>query len=206
MKKIVLSAVIMIIITSCGNQAPTEKSTDQLPVKVAAADSTMPATTKKEYKTRTGKIITVSESHPQGQSLSNISVAFAGDAASEMKFTDMDPINKVLVGDLDANGYDELYIITTSAGSGSYGNVIGIASISDKSLSQITVPAVEEKDMKKGGKFEGYEGHDEFEIIENSLARRFPIKAPNATKRAINYKLKLGEASFILYIKNSTAF
>jgi len=38
-------------------------------------------------------------------------VAFAGDASSEMKFTDGDPINKVLVSDLDANGYDELYII-----------------------------------------------------------------------------------------------
>ena len=207
MKKTIIFPAIMTILMSCGNnQAPSEKSTDQKPAAINAADSTVAAVTKKEYKTKTGKIITVSESHPQGQSLSNIRVAFAGDAASEMKFTDMDPINKVLVGDLDANGYDELYIITTSAGSGSYGNVIGIASLSDKSLSQITMPAVEEKEMKKGGKFEGYEGHDEFEIIENSLARRFPIKAPNATKRAINYKLKPVEASFVLYIKTSTAF
>ncbi len=135
-----------------------------------------------------------------------ISVAFKGTPGSALKFTDVEPINKVLIGDLDANGFDELYIITTSAGSGSYGNVIAIASLSDKSLSQITVPVVEEKEMKKGGNFEGYQGHDEFEIIENSLARRFPIKAPNATMRSINYKLKPGEASFILYIKNSTAF
>jgi hypothetical protein len=160
----------------------------------------------KEYKTHTGKTIVVAESHPQGQSLSNISVAFAGNAASEMKFTDTDPISKVLVGDLDANGFDEIYIITTSAGSGSYGNVIGLASLSDKSLSPITVPVVEEKDMKAGGQFEGYLGHDEFEIVENSLARRFPIKAANATTRGINYKLKAGEAGFILYIKNSTAY
>jgi len=207
MKKTIIFPAIIVVLMSCSNnQAPSENSTKQKQVAVATADSTVPAVTKKEYKTKTAKIITVSESHPQGQSLSNISVAFAGDASSEMKFTDVDPINKVLVSDLDANGYDELYIITTSAGSGSYGNVIGIASLSDKSLSQITVPAVEEKDMKKGRKFEGYEGHDEFEIIENSLARRFPIKAPNATTRAINYKLKPGEASFVLYIKTSTAF
>jgi len=160
----------------------------------------------KEYKTRTGKTIVVTESHPQGQSLSNISVAFAGNSASEKKFTEVDPVSKVLVGDLDANGFDEVYVITTSAGSGSYGNVIGLASLSDKSLSPITVPVVEEKDMKAGGQFEGYQGHDEFEIIENSLARRFPVKAANATTRGINYKLKAGEAGFLLYIKNSTAY
>ena len=160
----------------------------------------------KEYKTGTGKIITVTETHPTGASLSNISVAFKGKPASAVQFTDVDPINKVLMGDLDANGFDEIYIITLSAGSGSYGNVIGLASLADKSLSPIYIPPVEEKDMKKGGNFEGYTGHDEYEIIENSLARRFPIKGTGVTKRSINYKMKAGEAGFVLYIINSTAY
>jgi hypothetical protein len=204
MKKTIIFAAIMAILMSCGsNQAPSEANADQKQLAAAAVDSSVPAIIKKEFKTKTGKIITVSESHPQGQSLSNISVSFAGDAASEMKFTDVDPINKLLVGDLDANGYDEIYIITTSAGSGSYGNVIGIASLSDKSLSQITVPEVEEKDLKKGGKFEGYEGHDEFEIIGKSLVRTFPIKASNATKRTLHYRMKPGEAGYILSIQPS---
>ena len=146
----------------------------------------------------------MSESHPQGQSLSNISVAFDGDAASEMKFTDVDPINKVLVGDLDGNGFDEVYLITAAAGSGSYGNVIGVASNSDKSLSMISFPQVDENDLKKGGKFEGYEGHDEFAIDGKSLVRTFPIKAAKATKRTTNYNLKPGEAGYILYIKTTT--
>jgi hypothetical protein len=205
MKKMILFPAIMAILMSCSNnQATTEKSTSQ--DSVAAADTAAPAVTKTDYKTNTGKVITVSESHPQGASLSNITVAFAGDPASEMKFTDVEPINKVLVGDLDSDGFDELYIITISAGSGSYGNVIGIASLKDKSLSQITVPPVEEKDLKKGGQFEGYEGHDKYEIIENSLARQFPIKGTNVTTRAINYKLKAGEAALKLVIKTSTAF
>ncbi len=204
---IISVAVLMALMIGCGsNPGVTENTASNQQDVAALPDSQVTKAVTREYKTQTGKTITVTESHPQGQSLSNIIVAFAGNAASEMKFTDMDPINKVLVGDLDANGFDEIYIITTGAGSGSYGNVIGIASLSDKSLSQITVPAVEEKEMKKGGNFEGYQGHDEFEIIENSLARRFPIKAPNATMRSINYKLKAGEASFILYIKNSTAY
>jgi len=123
-----------------------------------------------------------------------------------MPFNDVDPISKVLVGDLDANGFDEIYVITTAAGSGSYGNIYGIASNKDKSVSIISIPKVSEEDLKKGGNFEGYEGHDEFEIVENSLSRRFPVKGEGVTMRAINYKLKPGEASYVLYIKNSTAF
>ena len=160
----------------------------------------------REIKTHTGKVITITETHPQGASLSNISVAFTGTTGSAVTYTDVDPINKVLLGDLDANGFDEIYIVTINAGSGSYGNVIGVASNKDKSLSMITFPEVGEKDLKKGGNFEGYQGHDEFEIVENSLSRRFPIKSPNAKMRSINYKMKAGEAGFVLYIKNSTAF
>ncbi len=204
MKTIIFLPFIMIMLMGCGNNQPaSENSTAKKPVVAANPDATVTAVTKTEYKTRTGKTILVSESHPLGQSLSNISVAFAGDPASEMKFTDVDPINKVLIGDLDGNGFDELYIITVSAGSGSYGNVIGLASNSDKSLSQITFPPVEEKDLKKGEKFAGYEGHDEFEIIENSLARTFPIKTAKAAKRAIHYKLKPGETGYLLYMKSS---
>ena len=206
MKKLYSLLFILPVLLSCtSNQAPVENSTAQLPVEAAAPDTAV-SVIKKEFKTNTGKIIVVSESHPQGQSLSNISIAFSGDPGSEIKYKDVDPINKVLVDDLDANGFSEIYIITVNAGSGSYGNVIGLASLSDKSLSQITVPPVEENDLKKGGKFEGYEGHDEFVIIENSLSRTFPIKSANATKRAINYKLKAGEAGFRLFIKTSTAY
>jgi hypothetical protein len=205
MKKIFLLSFLFAGMISCNsNPVNSENNTAQQPAE-AAADTTAKVT-KTEYKTVTGKIITVSESHPQGQSLSNISVGFSGDPGSEIKYTDVDPINKVLIDDLNADGFSEIYIITISAGSGSYGNVIGLASNSDKSLSMITIPPVEENDMKKGGKFEGYEGHDEFMIIENSLSRTFPIKAANATKRAINYKMKAGEAGYLLYIKTSTAY
>lgn len=155
----------------------------------------------KEYKTKTGKIITVAETHPQGASLSNISVAFKGNPGSAMQFNDVEPVNKILLADLDGNGFDELYIITVSAGSGSYGNVIGVASNKDKSLSQINFPEVGENDLKKGAAFEGYEGHDLFEIKENSLVRSFPVKTPKATNRVIKYKLKAGEADFQLVIR-----
>ena len=155
----------------------------------------------KEYKTKTGKIITVTETHPQGASLSNISVAIKGVKGSDVKFADVDPINKVLVADLDENGFDELYILTINAGSGSYGNVIGVASNKDKSLSMITFPEVTESDMKKGGKFQDYVGHDVYEINKKTLVRTFPLKTKESKKtHSIIYKLKAGEAAYQLVI------
>jgi hypothetical protein len=154
----------------------------------------------KEYKTKTGKIIMITETHPQGASLSNITVAIKGVRGSVVPFTDVDPINKVLVADLDKDGYSELYIITLNAGSGSYGNVIGLASNKDKSLSMITFPEVSENDLKKGAKFEGYNGHDVYEIKDNFLVRTFPVKTPKAGNRVIRYKLKTREAALLLVI------
>jgi hypothetical protein len=210
MKNILFILSVLTILSACNNevkQVDTEVKKDTVVAVAEPAPYSAPAPVTTEYKTKTGKIFIVTESHPTGMSLSNISVGFkGGDSLSQMPFNDVDPISKVLVGDLDANGFDEIYIITTAAGSGSYGNIYGVSSNSDKSLSMISIPEVTEADMKKGGNFEGYEGHDEFEIVENSLARRFPIKGEGVTMRAINYKLKPGENSYKLYIKNSTAF
>jgi hypothetical protein len=208
MKKMSFLICVVSILSSCNNEVKeVEKEINKDTVIAEPAAYLPPATVSTEYKTKTGKIFVVTESHPTGMSLSNISVGFkGGDSLSQMPYNDVDPISKVLVGDLDANGFDEIYIITTAAGSGSYGKVYGVSSNSDKSVSMISIPEVTEEDMKKGGKFEGYEGHDEFEIVENSLARRFPIKGDGVKMRAINYKLKAGENSYLLYIKNSTAF
>ena len=210
MKKIFILICLVSVLSSCNNEAKKVETASIADTAVTLAESPAylpPAPVTTEYKTKTGKIFTVTESHPVGMSLSNISVGFkGGDSLSQMPFNDVDPISKVLVGDLDANGFDEIYIFTTAAGSGSYGNVYGVASNKDKSVSYISIPKVSEEDMKKGGKFEGYEGHDEFEIVENSLSRRFPIKGEGVTMRAINYKLKPGETSYVLYVKNSTAF
>jgi heat shock protein HslJ len=86
-------------------------------------------------------------------------------------FQDRDPISDVFTADLDGNGFDEIYIITTAAGSGSYGTILGFASNKDKSLSMIHFPDVREGDET----FEGYMGHDTFTIEGRKLVRIFPI-------------------------------
>jgi hypothetical protein len=52
---------------------------------------------------------------------------------------------------------------------------------------------------------DGYMGHDEFAVVENSLVRRFPVyregdtnTAPSGRMRQIQYKLVAGESGWVL--------
>ena len=109
-----------------------------------------------------------------------------------------DPVIGAEIEDLDMDGFPELLVYTSSAGSGSYGQVIGYSPNQGKSLSQIFFPSLE-----KGKKESmGYQGHDQFSIVEASLSRRFPIfekddpnAKPSGKIRQLQYKLKRGEAS-----------
>ena len=161
----------------------------------------------KVYKTKTGKSITISETHPVGQSLSTIEIS-TRDLAHHFReiYQDRDPISDVFVADIDGNGFDEIYIITTSAGSGSYGTVLGLASNKDKSLSMIHFPEIRDGDVN----FEGYMGHDTFRIEGQKLVRLFPIYTrgdtnikPTGGIRKLVYGLYPGEAMWQLKIEKS---
>ena len=85
------------------------------------------------------------------------------------------------------------------AGSGSYGEVVAFAVNKGAELAPITLPEL------TGANAQGYQGHDQFQVVESCLARRFPIyksgdSNANATdgQRQICYKFKSGEAGFIL--------
>jgi len=166
-----------------------------------------PPEAQKEYKTRTGKRIIISETHPVGQSLSTIRISTKGfEHIYAETFEDRDPISDVFLADLDGNGFDEIYIITTSAGSGSYGTVLGFASNKDKSLSIINFPEIREGDEN----FEGYMGHDTFKIKDQKLVRTFPIYKQVDTNqnftggtRKLVYGLYPGEAMWQLRVEKS---
>jgi len=102
------------------------------------------------------------------------------------------------IEDLNADGYPELLVYTQSAGSGSYGNVIAYSVNNGKSVSQVYFPPLSENPEA----MKGYMGHDEFTLIEASLARRFPIykegdtnAQPTGGIRQIQYTIVDGEAS-----------
>ena len=110
-------------------------------------------------------------------------------------------ITNVEIEDLNADGYPEMYVYVTSAGSGSYGSLIAYASNQNKSLSQIYLPSIEDDPAIS----KGYMGHDEFAVGEATFLRRFPIykdgdinAQPTGGTRQIQYKLEAGEAGWIL--------
>ncbi len=109
-------------------------------------------------------------------------------------------VTGVEVADLDANGLPELYVFVTSAGSGSYGSLVGYAvNRGSTSITPINLPEL------SGKAAQGYQGHDSFAVIERNLARRFPIYRPGDTNakpsggiRQISYQLVPGEAGWQL--------
>lgn len=108
------------------------------------------------------------------------------------------------VADIDNNQSPEIYIYVTSSGSGSFGSLVAYSANNRKSITPISMPDIAE-DKKLNN---GYMGHDEFAIIENSLSRRFPVYKPDDTNskptggmRQVTYKLSPGEAGWVLHVK-----
>lgn len=113
------------------------------------------------------------------------------------------------IGDLDANGFPEVYVYVTSAGSGSYGSIVAYAVNNGKSMTPIYLPPI----MDDAQASKGYMGHDEFAVLENVLGRRFPIYKegdtnadPSGKTRQLQYKLVPGEAGWVLKLKDITEF
>ena len=113
------------------------------------------------------------------------------------------------VADLDSNGWPEVYVYVSSAGSGSYGSLAAWASNNGKSLSQIFLPPLEESPEV----LIGYQGHDQFSVVENALVRRFPLylegdtnAAPSGGTRQLQYTLKPGEAGWLLVLDRTVDY
>jgi hypothetical protein len=113
------------------------------------------------------------------------------------------------IEDLNSDGSPEVLVYITSAGSGSYGSVIGYSVNNRKSMSPIYFPPISDNPEIS----EGYMGHDEFAIIETTFARRFPIykegdtnSNPTGGIRQVQYKLHDGEASRIFKVDKVIEF
>ena len=118
-------------------------------------------------------------------------------------------VTGVEIADLNSDGSPEIYVYVNSAGSGTYGTLIAYSANNKKSLSGIYLAPLE--DDKKNSV--GYMGHDEFAVVESSFVRRFPVYkegdancCPKGGMRQLQYKLKMGEASWQLKLYNSVEF
>ncbi|MFM7671823.1 MAG: hypothetical protein ACKO6Q_04445 [Bacteroidota bacterium] len=151
-----------------------------------------------EVKTATNKVVVIKETHPKGASLSDLTIHFQGDTANVMRFTEVDPISATITTDLDKDGFDEVYMASTSVGTGSYSNLLGVSSNKDKSLSVIFVPEMDPNELKPGNLFDGYEGHDEYAIENGILIRRYPVKGDKKKMKSVPYQVVMGEGGLIL--------
>ena len=113
------------------------------------------------------------------------------------------------VADANGDGSPEIYVYVTSAGSGSYGQLIAYSANKKKSLSEIYLPPLEDNPANA----KGYMGHDEFRLVENTLVRRFPIylqgdtnAAPTGGTRQLQYKLTAGEAGWVFKLDKSMTY
>lgn len=125
--------------------------------------------------TKTGKRITVNETNPSGESLSTITITPSGFENNTEIVLEKNKLTNFFLVDINSDGYDELAIITTSVGSGSYGDITLFTTSNDKALTLLDVPALDEDLTKKGALFDGYQGHDNFRKVDGGLlVREFP--------------------------------
>ena len=115
----------------------------------------------------------------------------------------------VEVEDLNSDGSPELFVYTQSVGSGSYGNVYAFSVNNKKSMSPVYFqPTAENRKVNQG-----YMGHNEFSLVENTLSQRFPIYKegdtnadPTGGTRQVSYKLVEGEAMRKLEVETITEY
>jgi hypothetical protein len=87
--------------------------------------------------------------------------------------------------------------------------LIAYSANKNKSLSDIYLPPItDDPKLTKG-----YRGHDEFMMVENSVAQRFPIYKDNDSDdkptggwRQLHYKLTQGEAGWVLKLDKVLEF
>ena len=111
------------------------------------------------------------------------------------------------IADINSDGSPEIYVYVTSAGSGSYGDLVAYSSNNNKSISGIYLQPLADDAINS----QGYMGHDKFSITGSELRRQFPIykqNDPNANPsggvRQLQYKLFAGEAGWQLKLTGST--
>jgi hypothetical protein len=111
-------------------------------------------------------------------------------------------VRRAEVADLDVDGSPEIYVYVESGKPDPGRLLVAYAANNRKSLSSIQLPPLED--------LAGYQGKDEFAVVENVLARRFPLYDGNGAAtgkmRQLQYKLAKGEAGWILRLDRTVEF
>jgi hypothetical protein len=149
--------------------------------------------------------ISFSVSSPNTAEGNRVTVTPSGLAAvNDAQTVDVDGIvTGADVGDIDTDGSPEIYVYVRARQDGAPGSLVAFSANKKKSMSQIAVPELTPKQAQ------GYRGGDEFALVENAIARRFTLHKgdnPTGKMRQLQYKLRPGEASWVLKVDRATEF
>jgi hypothetical protein len=118
-------------------------------------------------------------------------------------------VTRAEVADLNIDSSPEIYVYVRATDGTSVGSVVAYTANKQKSLSQIYLPDLAENKKNTVG----YRGGDEFAVVETTFARRFPIypdddsiAEPTGRFRQLQYKLKAGEACWVLRLDKSLEY
>lgn len=118
-----------------------------------------------------------------------------GKDVRDVSFSIKGRLRKILVDDLNSDGYPDLVLCVYSGAHGEMGNVAGIASSGNNSLVPVYFPDIYSNPKLR----EGYKGNDEFTVMMGTLLQTFPIYTSGDTatatgsKRVIQYDVTKGE-------------
>ena len=211
MKKLFLTIVILFSVVGCDLKKDSDTPNDiiindeELEEPVEESTEEESNTLKKETKKVSVNNYLVVEEKINA-SISNIIVTSQN--KDTLKIEEVDPILTMYNSDLNKDGLEELFLITQSTGSGSYGTIYGYHMNKDKSIAEIIVPEISQSDLSEGSVFNGYSGHDSIYIDKNKLYRKFPIFktgdencCPTGGDKTIQYILKSNKSLWRLEIK-----
>ncbi len=112
-------------------------------------------------------------------------------------------INKAEVDDLNNDGFPDMVLYVFNANDKNKGYVVGISSSSNEGMVPMFFPDILD-DLKLRV---GYNGYDEFELLQGTLLRRFPLfdntdpanPKPTGLTRQIQYRVVAGERGVLKF-------
>ena len=175
-------AVLTCLTFGCGNKpdqkSGIDKNNGDTSTTISNDGMSTTPVTEKKFEAK-GITYIVREDKSLGVSVSRITVIATDSTHTDsLNLGDKDPVRSGMLADLDENNQDELYLVTTSVGSGSYAHISGFMRDEQNKLVAIEVPEVTPEDQTAGRRFEGYMGHDTVYIHKNKLVRKFPVYKP----------------------------
>ncbi|GEM_PF-4444594 len=149
----------------------------------------------------------IHEDKSLGCSIGNLLIVFSGQASKDtIRMDGSDPVEKVVISDLDSDSIPELYILLRSAGSGAYATLLAYQILPQK-LKRMTVDNFIDDPDIPGKVREGYRGHEGITVGKNEITVIFPLYRtgdPNADptggEAVVHYQLKKEGDSLHLHV------